>query len=202
MSSSEGSWIPSFCDRPGNEFFCEVDESFIIDRSNLIGLKDQVPHYEYALELILGLDPDEDEARARLSQSMIGEQVTQTLYGLIHARYILTGGGIDQMMIKWRNGDFGFCPRFYCEKQNLLPVGISDIPKVSTVKLFCPSCVDIYTPINEYHQEIDGAFFGTGFPHMFFFEHPELKPRRSVINFVPRLFGFKIHPTVYGSQQT
>ncbi|VDN86414.1 unnamed protein product, partial [Brugia pahangi] len=57
MSSSEGSWIPSFCDRPGNEFFCEVDESFIIDRSNLIGLKDQVPHYEYALELILGLDP-------------------------------------------------------------------------------------------------------------------------------------------------
>lgn len=66
---------------------------------------------------------DEDEEGEELARSGLGEQLARTLYGLIHARYILTSSGMDRMKIKWDNRDFGCCPRVYCNEQNLLPIG-------------------------------------------------------------------------------
>ena len=54
------------------------------------------------------------------------------------------------------------------------------------VKLYCPKCQDAYTPKSSRHHHTDGAYFGTGFPHMLFMVHPEYRPKRPANQFVPR----------------
>lgn len=86
----------------------------------------------------------------------------------------------------------------------MMPIGLSDVPGEAMVKLYCPKCMDVYTPKSsrwifrekdEYishqyyllifvkmcyfeltrHHHTDGAYFGTGFPHMLFMVHPEYR---------------------------
>lgn len=55
-SEDETSWISWFINIKGNNFFCEVEQSFIQDDFNLTGLSSQVPFYDYALDIILDID--------------------------------------------------------------------------------------------------------------------------------------------------
>merc|ERR1711988_1427997 len=43
------------------------------------------------------------------------------------------------------------------------------------------------------HGEIDGAFFGTSFPHMFLQTYPSLVPTEKPRPFTARIFGFRLH---------
>ncbi|PPD69012.1 hypothetical protein GOBAR_DD34112 [Gossypium barbadense] len=174
VSGSDGddtSWISWFCNLRGNEFFCEVDDDYIQDDFNLCGLRDMFTE----------------------EQNELVESAAEMLYGLIHSRYILTGKGIAAMLDKYKNYDFGRCPRVYCCGQPCLPVGQSDIPRSSTVKIYCPRCEDIFYPRSKYQGNTDGAYFGTTFPNLFLMTYQHLKPQKASQSYVPRVFGFKIH---------
>lgn len=67
-----------------------------------------------------------------------------------------------------------------------LYLGLSDIPGEAMVKIYCPKCIDVYNPKSSRHHHTDGAYFGTGFPHMLFMVHPEYRPKRPTNQFVPR----------------
>ncbi|KAL9600145.1 MAG: hypothetical protein Q9219_003401 [cf. Caloplaca sp. 3 TL-2023] len=111
--------------------------------------------------------------RRQLHDLGVIESSAELLYGLIHQRYITSRPGMQQMADKYELQHFGACPRVYCNGARVVPVGCSDTPGVETVKLFCPSCLDIYTPPNSRFQSVDGAFFGTTFGYLFFMSFPE-----------------------------
>lgn len=200
-SDQEPSWVSWFCSLRGNEFFCEIDEEYIEDDFNLSGLSSQVPYYEYALDMILDNEPPHDVMLTDQQHELL-ESAAEMLYGLIHARYIVTARGLACMLEKFKNYEFGRCPRFYCEGQACLPVGTSDVPGQSTVKIFCPKCEDIFYPRSEYQCSIDGAYFGTTFPHLLLMTYPMYRPPKTADQYVPRIFGFKLHPTAYGNRET
>jgi len=170
------SWVSLFLSSKGNEYFCEVDEDYILDRFNLTGLNGDVqPWYSQALDTItdaLDEDLDDDHREAVEAQSRL-------LYGLVHARFILTTRGLAKMLEKYKRNDFGRCPRVLCYQQALLPVGLSDTPYEKAVKLYCPRCEDVYSPKSSRHGTIDGAFFGSTFPHMLFVVYPGMLPSKS-----------------------
>lgn len=138
VGGTEQSWISWFCTLKGNEMFCEVDEDYIQDDFNLSGLSSSVPYYDYALDMILDVERERQELNEQ--QRELVESAAELLYGLIHARYILTQRGMTAMLEKYKRNHFGRCPRFLCANTPCLPVGTSDIFRTATVKIFCPKC--------------------------------------------------------------
>lgn len=299
-------WLDWFLSLKGNEFFCEVDEEYILDRFNLTGLNTECPYYNEAYELLtepidaatfdslgtLGtasvagggggavsiantaagatntstsgiLNAGGGNAALTSSSStalnaghMTGskngtsyipgaqsksssthnnhgnnlnpgagaggvannsnnyntssasttltttqqhraevEASARHLYGLIHARYVITARGQLKMFEKMRHAEFGRCPRVLCHNQPVLPVGLSDLAGVRNVMLYCPRCEDVYSPPTRRHAVVDGAYFGTTFPHLLIMMYPQLAPARSQERYVPKIFGFRIHRT-------
>ena len=94
---------------------------------------------------------------------------------------------------KYKKADFGKCPRVSCNSHPLLPMGLSDIPSVKPVKLYCARCEDIYNPKSSRHAGIDGAYFGTSFHNIIFQVYPALMPTKSAERYIPRVYGFKVH---------
>lgn len=180
-------WVEAHCRTPGNEFLCEVERSFIEDAFNLYGLRNQIPYFEDCVDIILDRLDVEDLADPDGMSSL-----TAQLYGMIHARFILTAHGLNTMFLKYRQGDFGCCPRMLCAGQNVVPVGTTVEPNHDTVKLYCPKCGDVYLPPSGYKQP-DGAFFGPTFPHLFFMMYDKEVPIDGPQKYVPRIFGFRIH---------
>eukprot|EP00127_Corallochytrium_limacisporum_P003127 Clim_evm56s146 gene=Clim_evmTU56s146 len=185
-------WITWWLQLRYNSYLCRVCESYIRDPFNLQGLNRVVKDYNAALEWLLAVGDVEFYQRNVSSEV---NKSAEILYGLVHARFLITGPGLERMAEKFERKDFGVCPRVYCEDQAVLPIGESDTTGVSAVRLYCPRCRDIFVPRSKRKGYIDGAFFGTSYPHLLFEQFPELAPLQAKRDYVPRVFGFKIHPS-------
>lgn len=89
-------WIDWFLETKGNEYYCEIDEEYILDRFNLTGLNLEVQqYYAEALDMITdNLDEERFDEKAR---DQI-ERAARHLYGLIHARFVITTRGLAKMV--------------------------------------------------------------------------------------------------------
>ncbi|KAJ7893930.1 casein kinase II, regulatory subunit [Mycena olivaceomarginata] len=171
LSGYRGSYRPK-----ETNISARVDEDFILDRFNLTGLDTEVVNYGQALDLI----KDElDDASLPDDLRRFVDVQARLLYGLIHARWIVTTNGLVKMVEKYKRGEFGRCPRVLCHAQFLLPVGLVDTPFEKSVKLYCGRCEDLYSPKSSRHGSIDGAYFGTTFPHLLYLVYPTLLPPKT-----------------------
>lgn len=196
-------WIHWFCKLKGNEYFVEVDENFIKKEENLEGIKTK-----NFLKVILSEKNTKD---FDLTKELLEElQDIREIYGYIHKRFINTPEGLGLMREKFINGVFGYCPRMLCNKQVVLPVGLSEDMRYSQVKVFCPLCQEVYKPRDIFYgysdKKIikfdlpDGVFFGTSFPQTFLMHFPDLDPRiNAPLRYIPKLYGFRIFGK-YGSK--
>lgn len=183
-------WVDWFLGTKGNEYFCDIDIDYITDKFNLNGLNSEVERVSQVVDVItdnLRMEEFTNEQREQL------EYNARLLYGLVHARFIITAKGLHKMYEKFKKADFGYCSRVFCKLEHLLPVGLSDHTGVSAVKLYCPSCEDLYNPKSSRHSMIDGAFFGTSFPAMFLQAYPQAVPKHPTDRYVPKVFGFALH---------
>ena len=182
---NEGGWIQWFVHLKGNEFFCEVDEDFIRNKANLIGIKCD----EYIDTLLSPEAPNEATLNEEYLENLPN---IKDVYGLIFKRFIMTPKGLALMREKYLNGEFGQCPRVLCDKQVLIPVGLSEDLKYSRVKVYCPICEEVYKSKMK-GSDIDGGYFGTSFPQVLLMAYPDLNPKHHEYkNYIPKIYGFKV----------
>lgn len=80
-------WTEWFLSLKGNEFFCEIDEEYILDKFNLTNLNTEVPQYNLAYDLITDELGDISDSALRIQI----EKAARMLYGLIHVFYFNLG---------------------------------------------------------------------------------------------------------------
>lgn len=116
-------------------------------------------------------------------------------------------------LLQYAAKEFGTCPLIQCSGQPVLPVGLKDEVGLERAKVFCPKCQCVYHPppirsrgIHLLHHSsnggggaVDGAAFGTTFPHLFLMTFNNLMPDHlpSDSAYIPKVFGYRIHKSAW-----
>ena len=73
-----------------------------------------------------------------------------------------------------------------------------------TVKLYCPHCKEIYNPTEPNMSTLDGAYFGTSFPHLYLMQYPDFidmndgdegeikEESKTESDYKPKIFGLEL----------
>lgn len=150
-------WVKNFVNK--KDWLISVDSVYLNDPFNLTGLNGLVENYSLALSLIQDQTPENEKNKV----THLLQKDAEILYCLIHARYVLTTRGVDAISQKFHSGLYGHCRRIGCKKQNLLPIGESNVYGDGPVRVYCPCCKDIYKT----DYDLDGSAFGLYFPQFF-----------------------------------
>lgn len=196
-SSNSEDWIHAFClqgktqdHKDQQSWFCEIDPSFFDEELVQINKKEDKVWIDNAIELI-GEKYKQENGRISPEGEMKLQCLAEHIYGLFHAKYILTEEGLKKMREKFLAKHWGTCPRYYCYHNPVLPYGQDDRPGVHCAQVYCPVCSEVYDSSDKRAKEIDGAYFGPTFALMFCKFFPELssseKPKQTL-----RIHGFQI----------
>ncbi len=177
--SSEDSWIFKFVSAKENRCLARLQDSFLQDKFNYYGIKEKLSSFDESYLAIVDKAGSTDaEAEAML-------------YYLIHQRYIMTKPGLEDIMGKVLNRDFGTCYRIGCRDVPFIPIGVSNELKKSKTKLYCYNCGNLYEPRSSI-KRLDGAAWGTSFAHLLIMMYPYHFEKIKTEPYVPRIFGFQI----------
>jgi len=196
--SDEETAIEWILTQPGNQLLVRVDEDYIEDSFNLYGLNKVIPNFRDTVRLLLTTAED---AEICLEDDWIGPgyQTLLDLYGLIHARYLLTSAGMGKLRRKLTNGVYGTSPTHPNER--ILPIGLSDILRAGPPMGYNIDRGEVM-PMPTWGDRLDGAYFGTSAASMLLMANPALHgpqgwPLRGTIQpqsieYQPRIFGFRV----------
>ena len=203
-TDTDRNWVKNFCSAKKSKWFVEIDDDFLKDKRNYKNIeetlsdhykdkKDFQKFYKLAVYLISTkndsvLTEEDEKNDSQIYSNSIDdekflEEVAESLYGLLHARYIVTNPGLIKMAQKFQRCMFGTCLRVACKSNPVLPIGLSDKPYCFPVKIFCPLCHDIYNLPDEFDflEYTDGAYFGKSFPSIFMLNFPQFCDESSYI---------------------
>jgi len=141
--SEEETCIDWLLSQEGNHLLCRVEEDYIEDNFNLYGLNKIIPNFRDSIRLLLS---DSASVEGCLEEGWVGPSYEHLLdlYGLIHARYILTSQGLSKMRRKLHNNVFGSCPEPEFAESSVLPVGLSDHLRQGPPVGYCLASGEIY----------------------------------------------------------
>lgn len=218
---TDRNWVKNFCSAKKSKWFVEIDDDFLKEPRNYINIDEIIKkHFSkgkyraqvakineflaIAKYLIQTKDSEHQTKEEEQMDSLIYslsekdeitlETMAELLYGLLHARYIITNPGLIKMAQKFQRCEFGRCLRVGCKSSPVLPIGLSEQPFCFPVKFFCPLCHDVYNLPDEFEfiEHTDGAFFGKSFPSIFMLSFPQFCDESSFIH--------SKGPTIYKSK--
>ncbi|KAK6090616.1 hypothetical protein P3W45_000339 [Vairimorpha bombi] len=172
-------WAGRFFSKKEHAFLARVPDSYMNDPFNLVGLNKKISNLEESYNAILD---------ATKSSDFLEES---TLYYLIHQRFIYTITGLEDIMERVLNKEYGSCSRVGCSTP-LMPIGGSNEPRVSSTKVYCYNCVCIYLPKGPI-KGLDGCAWGKYFPHFLLLTYPYKFKKKKLQEYVPRIYGFRIY---------
>jgi casein kinase II subunit beta len=177
MIKNTSTWIRSFVFNNNKNFLLEIPLEFIEDSIAYSGLKDIFVNTSLLVKRI--------KSNKKFTDT-VQDKKAALLYIYLHQRYLLTTKGAADIYRKIKNGFFGKCSCVNCEKNNLIPVGISDDIKVSNAWLYCYKC----GITREIDIKIDGAAYGLNFIGFIKVIY-RLRPIKKNLLYNPKLFGFE-----------
>lgn len=191
MNEGKIQWIDWLIMQPFGKYFVRIDDDFLENIYNFYGIRQKIANFKLSLDIIRGFYRNPEEFPKEWPHNINDYAIC--LYGLLHARYLLTKEGQEKMYKKYKENKFEFCPRTFCKGIHCLPYGVSDEIGNSMMQLFCPNCNDVYYINDEVCQVIDGAFFGSSWVHVFLQRYKELIPSEPPEKYIPRMFGYRMY---------
>lgn len=173
-------FLERFLEEPSSLYFVRVPDGFISEFLGKSGLEEHFSLFDEARSLLLENNeaPEEVERQAKL------------LYMLVHAEYLKTDEGVDMMYRK--RSCLMTCPRVFCKDTWCWPCQSSVNVGEGTIKMFCPTCKQIYNPENKVFDGVDSVGFPSQYIDSLVEKYPEIVLNEEQVEYVPRIYGFKV----------